>query len=63
MTTYIPYIRSPEGAIERNDLVSFCWHASLGFGWYEEALVGWPESKVFWEHEKGYSVGLAPLNS
>lgn len=63
MTTYVPYIRTTEGTIERNDLVSFRWDARLGFSWHEEAFVGWPESKVFWKHEEGYSVGLAPLNS
>ena len=61
MITYVPYIRMPEGTIERNDFVSFCWPTRLGFGWHEEALFGWPESKVFWEHEEGYSVGLAPI--
>ncbi len=63
MSIYVPYIRTTEGAIERNNHVAFRWHAWLGPSWYEEALVGWPESKVFWEHEEGYSVGLAPQNS
>jgi hypothetical protein len=26
-------------------------------------LTGWPEAKVFWERENGYSTGLAPINS
>ena len=63
MTTYVPYIRTIEGTIERNNLVSLRWHATLGSCWHEETLIGWPESKVFWEHEEGYSVGLAPLKS
>jgi hypothetical protein len=28
---------------------------------YEETLIGWPESKVFWQHKDGYSTGLAPV--
>jgi hypothetical protein len=30
---------------------------------YEETLVGWPESKVFWQHKDGHSVGLAPTQT
>ena len=63
MTTYVPYIRTIEGTIERNNLVSLRWRATLGSCWHEETLIGWPESKVFWEHEEGYSVCLAPLKS
>jgi len=28
---------------------------------YEDTLVGWPESKVFWQHKDGFSCGLAPI--
>ena len=63
MSIYVAYIRTTEGTIERNDHVAFRWYAWLGPFWHEETLVGWPESKVFWEHEEGYSIGLAPQNS
>lgn len=59
MNTYVPYTRTTEGTIERNNHVTFCWQGPLGPYQYEDTLVGWPESKVFWQHEKGYSVGLA----
>jgi len=29
---------------------------------HEEALVGWPEAKVFWALKEGPCVGMAPYN-
>jgi hypothetical protein len=61
MTQYVPYVRTAQGYIERKDYAIFNCYESLGLYIHEEALVGWPEPKVFWDHQTGPSVGLAPL--
>ena len=58
----VPYIRTADGHIER---ISGAIYNSpdevLGPYVYEEILVDWPESKVFWAKKSGASVGVAPL--
>ena len=64
MAKYVPYVRTPEGHVERKSYAVFnSSDTSLSPYVYEELLVGWPESKVYWANEAGPSVGLAPLNS
>jgi hypothetical protein len=63
MTKYVPYIRTEQGYIERKDYAIFNADGSLSPYIHEEALSGWPEPKVFWDHPIGASVGLAPLSS
>ena len=62
MTQLIPYIRTAEGKIER---VSHAIYNSpddaLDPYVYEEPLVGWPESRVFWAKESGPCIGVAPI--
>jgi hypothetical protein len=64
MCQLIPYIRTAEGHIER---ISFAIYNApddvLEPYVYEERLVGWPESKVFWAKESGASIGVAPMLS
>lgn len=64
MTQLIPYIRTAEGKIER---VPHAIYNSPDDGLdpyvYEESLVGWPESKVFWAKESGPCIGVAPISS
>ena len=63
MTRYVPYVRTEQGYIERKDYAIFNSDGYLNPYIHEEALVGWPEPKVFWAHPVGPSVGLAPLIS
>jgi hypothetical protein len=64
MAKYVPYVRTPEGYVERKSYAVFnSSDISLSPYVHEEPLVGWPESKVYWASEAGPSVGLAPLNS
>ena len=63
MTQYIPYVRTEQGYIERKDYAIFNSEESLDLYIHEETLVGWPETKVFWDRPTGTSVGLAPLPS
>lgn len=64
MGIYVPYVRTAEGYIAR---ISEARYTSpydfLDPYVYEEPLVGWPESKVFWAKEIGPSVGVAPLSA
>ena len=63
MGKYITYPRTPDGNIERQpDAIVMHSDASLDPYMYEEALVGWPERKVYWANDRGPSVGLAPLS-
>jgi hypothetical protein len=52
-----------KGVITRESGVILHNYSSIGPFVYEQALEGWPETKVFWEQERGDSAGLAPLNS
>jgi hypothetical protein len=75
MLQYVLYSRTKEGHIERiAHAVYTCYHclddALNPFGcpdkfinqyMHEEALVGWPEPKVFWAKATGLSTGIAPL--
>ena len=64
MCRFVPYLRSPEGDIER---VSFAVYNAMNEVLYpyvhEQLLEGWPEQKVFWATKSGPSVGIAPLSS
>jgi hypothetical protein len=64
MYQFIPYIRYSDGHIER---ISYAIYNSpddlLEPYVYEELLVDWPESKVFWAKPSGASVGVAPTSS
>ena len=62
MAKYVPYVRTKEGYIERKSYAIFNASDSCLVPYiYEESLVGWPESKVYWASEAGPCVGLAPL--
>ncbi len=64
MPKYVPYVRTQEGYIERISFAIF--NSSDGHPplyTYEQPVSGWPESKVFWAHETGPSVGIAPILS
>jgi hypothetical protein len=64
MSKYVTYLRTPEGNIERlPDVVIKQSGNSLHPYQYEETLVGWPESKVYWANSRGPAVGLAPLDA
>ncbi|MEO9062182.1 MAG: hypothetical protein ABI270_09110 [Nitrosospira sp.] len=63
MTKYVPYIRTEQGYIERKDYAIFNAYGSVSPYVHKEALAGWPEPMVFWDHPAGASVGLAPLPS
>ena len=64
MPKYVPYVRTAEGYIERISYAIFNSsdeHPPLYI--HEQPVSGWPESKVFWAHETGPSVGIAPILS
>ena len=59
MAKYVPYVRTLEGYVERKSYAVFnSSDTSLSPYVYEEPLVGWPESKVYWASEAGPFVGL-----
>jgi hypothetical protein len=64
MYQLIPYVRTADGHIER---ISYAIYNSpddvLEPYIYEERLVGWPETKVFWAKKSGACVGVAPTPS
>jgi hypothetical protein len=62
MTVYAIYTRTEKGSIQRDHLM-FDWNGPLGPYVHEVPLTGWPESKVYWIYEKGYSKGLAPIGA
>ena len=62
MAIYAIYTRTEEGTISR-DCFHFEWDHQLSPGMHEEQLTGWPESKVLWLIDTGYSIGLAPANA
>ena len=64
MPKYVPYVRTAEGYIERISYAIFNSsdeHPPLYI--HEQPVSGWPESRVFWAHETGPSVGIAPIPS
>lgn len=63
MPVYILYIRRTDGSISRYENFRFRGFEADAMYIYEETLVGWPESKVFWQHKDGYSAGLAPTET
>ena len=60
MTEYVIYIRTRAGIVTRKSFPIFWCYESLVPYVHEEALVGWPEQKVFWAIKEGPSVGMAP---
>ncbi|HEV7929259.1 MAG TPA: hypothetical protein VGP12_03915 [Nitrosospira sp.] len=60
MTEYVLYIRTRAGTTTRKSFPIFWCYESLVPYVHEEALVGWPEQKVFWAIKEGPSVGMAP---
>jgi hypothetical protein len=62
MTEYVLYLRTEAGTISRKTFPIFWCYESLVPYVHEEALVGWPESKVFWALKEGPCVGMAPYN-
>lgn len=63
MNTYVLYIRTESNAILRHGHITFSWPDLFEPYVHEECLEGWPETKVFWRHDSGASVGLAPVMS
>ena len=64
MSNYVTYLRTREGSIERlPNAITTQLDNSLHPYDYEEALVGWPESKVYWANDRGPAVGLAPMDA
>jgi hypothetical protein len=64
MSKYVTYLRTLEGNIERlsNAITTQLGNSPHPY-YYEETLVGWPESKVYWANDRGPAVGLARLNA
>jgi hypothetical protein len=61
MSKLVPYIRNPDGKIERVADAMYDTESNLTAPYlYEESLVGFPESKVYWAKKFGPSLGLAP---
>ena len=70
MPSYAVYIRTKEGYIERmKNVVSHLPHIARPLCGtsnpyvFEELLVGFPESMVFWATSTGPSIGIAPLSA
>ena len=64
MKRLVPYIRTSDRAIQRlSDRVYDACGDSLEPYVYKQNLIGWPESRVFWQHKDGYSAGLAPTET
>ncbi|MEO9061494.1 MAG: hypothetical protein ABI270_05570 [Nitrosospira sp.] len=63
MTQYVLYIRTVDGHVERKECAIFDAHGSIEPYVHAEVLVGWPETKVFWDHGTGPSVGIAISNA
>ncbi|HVW63981.1 MAG TPA: hypothetical protein VHB01_03120 [Nitrosospira sp.] len=61
MASYVLYVRA-KGVITRNSRIILRNYSSIEPYVYEQTLVGWPETKVFWEKEHGDSTGLALVN-
>ena len=54
MSKYVTYLRTLEGNIERlPNAITTQRGNSLHPYHYEETLVGWPESKVYWRTTEG----------
>jgi hypothetical protein len=64
MAKCITYVRDTEGKIERKpNVITNCPDDSMDPYFFEEMLVGFPESKVYWANSVGPSVGIAPTPS
>ena len=63
MSTHVTYLRTVDGNIERLHNAITTQGNSLHPYHYEETLVGWPESKVYWANDRGPAVGLAPMDA
>jgi hypothetical protein len=61
MGQLVPYIRNPDGSLIRvADGIYQSSSKQLDPYLFEQRLIGWPESRVFWEKPFGPSVGVAP---
>lgn len=58
MASYVLYVRA-KGVITRNSRIILRNYSSIEPYIYEQTLIDWPETKVFWEKEHGDSTGLA----
>ncbi len=63
MASHVLYIRHHDGLILRHGHIILRGYEELGPYVHEEQLIGWPESKVFWDLIEGASTGLAPLEA
>jgi hypothetical protein len=64
MTKCVTYVRDIEGKIERKpNVITECPNDSMDPYNYEQPLVGFPESKVYWASQVGPSVGIAPTSA
>jgi hypothetical protein len=64
MAKCITYVRDLEGKIERKpNVITNCPDEDMDPYFFEEPLVGFPESKVYWASKVGPSVGIAPIVS
>jgi hypothetical protein len=62
MASHVLYIRNHDGSILRHGHIILHGYETLGPYVHEEQLIGWPESRVFWQHKEGSSSGLAPID-
>jgi hypothetical protein len=63
MNSYVVYIRTAQGEIIRSRHINLRADTSIEPYIYEEKIVGWPETTVFWDKKEGDCVGLAPTDS
>jgi hypothetical protein len=64
MAKCVTYIRDVEGKIERKpNAITSCPDDNMDPYFFEEPLVGFPETKVYWANQVGPSVGIAPTAS
>lgn len=64
MTKCVTYVRDIEGKIERKpNVITECPNDAMDPYNYEQPLVGFPESKVYWASRVGPSVGIAPTSA
>jgi hypothetical protein len=54
MASYVLYVRA-KGVITRDSSIFLRNYSSIAPYVYEQVLVGWPETKVFWEKEHAWA--------
>lgn len=63
MGQLVPYIRNPDGSIVRvSDGIYQSSSKELDPYLFEEQLIGWPESRVYWAKQFGPCLGIAPYS-